>query len=208
MRGGDAQRRVLDERADPLGDVHAAGLAQQLDALPARGDRLGERVRERRLAGAVEPLDRDQAAARHAGTVAPRRGRSRAPLRWAPWHPPVKLQLRLRPRRRRRDDLAALPGIDAHPHARAVLAPALRAQASLSHAYLFHGPSGTGKRTIARAFAAALLSDSPQQAAQARERIARGTHPDLTWVTPSGAAEMLVADIEEPVVAPGDAHAV
>jgi DNA polymerase-3 subunit delta' len=100
------------------------------------------------------------------------------------------------------DELAAaLPGIDAHPHARAVLAPALRTQASLSHAYLFHGPSGTGKRTIARAFAAALLSDSPQQAEQARERILRGTHPDMTWVTPSGAAEMLVADIEQPVVA-------
>ncbi len=100
------------------------------------------------------------------------------------------------------DELAAaLPGIDAHPHARAVLVPALRTQASLSHAYLFHGPSGTGKRTIARAFAAALLSDSPQQAEQARERIARGTHPDMTWVTPSGAAEMLVADIEQPVVA-------
>jgi DNA polymerase-3 subunit delta' len=96
---------------------------------------------------------------------------------------------------------AALPGIDAHPHARAVLGPALSAPASLSHAYLFHGPSGTGKRTIARAFAAALLSDDPQQAETARARIARGTHPDMTWVTPSGAAEMLVADIEEPVVA-------
>ena len=33
------------------------------------------------------------------------------------------------------------------------------------------------------------------------ERVARGSHPDLTWVTPSGAAEMLVADIEQPVVA-------
>jgi DNA polymerase-3 subunit delta' len=33
------------------------------------------------------------------------------------------------------------------------------------------------------------------------ERIARDSHPDLTWVRPSGAAEMLVADIEEPVVA-------
>jgi DNA polymerase-3 subunit delta' len=31
--------------------------------------------------------------------------------------------------------------------------------------------------------------------------VARGTHPDLGWVTPSGAAEMLVADIDEPVVA-------
>ncbi|HEX3433953.1 MAG TPA: hypothetical protein VHT25_07820 [Solirubrobacteraceae bacterium] len=100
------------------------------------------------------------------------------------------------------DELAErLPGIAAHAHARAVLAPALRANASASHAYLFHGPAGTGKRDIARAFAAALLSDTPQQAELARERIARGTHPDMTWVTPSGAAEMLVADIEEPVVA-------
>jgi DNA polymerase III subunit delta' len=95
----------------------------------------------------------------------------------------------------------ALPGIGAHPHARAVLEPALRGQGSASHAYLFHGPAGVGKRGIARAFAAALLSDGPQQAELARERIARGTHPDMTWVKPSGAAEMLVADIEEPVVA-------
>ncbi len=28
-----------------------------------------------------------------------------------------------------------------------------------------------------------------------------GVHPDLTWVTPSGAQEMLVGDIDEPVVA-------
>ena len=33
------------------------------------------------------------------------------------------------------------------------------------------------------------------------ERVARGTHPDLTWVTPSGSSEVLVSDIEEPVVA-------
>ncbi len=33
------------------------------------------------------------------------------------------------------------------------------------------------------------------------ERVARDAHPDLTWVSPSGASEMLVADIEEPVVA-------
>lgn len=29
----------------------------------------------------------------------------------------------------------------------------------------------------------------------------RGTHPDLTWVSPSGAQEMRVSDIDEPVVA-------
>ncbi len=95
----------------------------------------------------------------------------------------------------------ALPGIDAHPHARAVLTPALPPGGRPSHAYLFHGPSGTGKRTVARAFAAALLTDGARDPGAVAERIARGTHPDLTWVTPSGAAEMLVVDIEEPVVA-------
>jgi DNA polymerase-3 subunit delta' len=96
---------------------------------------------------------------------------------------------------------AALPGIDAHPHARAVLAGGLPPQGEPSHAYLFHGPPGTGKRAIARAFAAALLADGAEDPAGVAERVARGSHPDLTWVTPSGAAEMLVADIEEPVVA-------
>jgi DNA polymerase III subunit delta' len=96
---------------------------------------------------------------------------------------------------------AQLPGIDAHPHARAVLAPALEAHGAPSHAYLFHGPPGTGKRTIARAFAAALLADEAHDAQSVQERIARDSHPDLTWVRPSGAAEMLVSDIEEPVVA-------
>ncbi|MGA9875146.1 MAG: hypothetical protein WBQ21_04985, partial [Solirubrobacteraceae bacterium] len=33
------------------------------------------------------------------------------------------------------------------------------------------------------------------------ERVARDVHPDLTWVTPSGASEVLVSDIDEPVVA-------
>jgi DNA polymerase-3 subunit delta' len=94
-----------------------------------------------------------------------------------------------------------LPGIDAHPHARAVLRPALPPHGSPSHAYLFHGPAGTGKRTIARAFAAALLADGAADPQGVRERVGRDAHPDLTWVTPSGAAEMLVADVEEPVVA-------
>jgi DNA polymerase-3 subunit delta' len=94
----------------------------------------------------------------------------------------------------------ALPGIDAHPHARAVLLPALPPGGKASHAYLFHGPQGTGKRTIARAFAAALLADGAPDPGAVAERVQRGSHPDLTWVTPSGAAEMLVGDIEEPVV--------
>lgn len=99
------------------------------------------------------------------------------------------------------DAAALLPGIDAHPHARAVLVPALMAPGAASHAYLFHGPAGTGKRAVARAFAAALLAEGARSPETVAERVARDCHPDLTWVTPSGAAEMLVADIEEPVVA-------
>ena len=74
------ERGVLDERADALGDLHAAGLAQQLDATAARGEGIGEGVGERGLAGAVEPLDRDQRAAGHAGTVQARAPAAR-PLR-------------------------------------------------------------------------------------------------------------------------------
>ena len=70
-----------------------------------------------------------------------------------------------------------------------------------SHAYLFHGPAGTGKRSIARAFAAALLAQGASDPGEVAARVARGAHPDLTWVTASGATEMLVADIEQPVVA-------
>jgi DNA polymerase III subunit delta' len=94
-----------------------------------------------------------------------------------------------------------LPGIDAHPHARALLGPVLAGVIGPSHAYLFHGPAGTGKRAVARAFAAALLVEGARTPDTVAERVERGSHPDLTWVTPSGAAEMLVADIEEPVVA-------
>jgi DNA polymerase-3 subunit delta' len=96
---------------------------------------------------------------------------------------------------------ADLPGLEHHPHARAVLHPALPPDGVASHAYLFRGPAGTGKRTAARAFAAALLADGSPDPAGAAERVMRGCHPDLSWITPSGAAEMLVSDIDEPVVA-------
>lgn len=101
--------------------------------------------------------------------------------------------------------MAHLPGTEHHPHARATLGPALVALEAgdgpgPSHAYLFHGPAGSGKRTAARAFAAALLVAGAVDPTGARARVEHGTHPDLTWVAPSGAHEMLVGDVE-PVIA-------
>lgn len=94
-----------------------------------------------------------------------------------------------------------LPGTDLHPHARAVLHPALPPAGSPSHAYLFCGPAGSGKRTVARAFAAALLSDGAADPKSAAARVGHGVHPDLTWVAPASAAGILVGDVDEAVVA-------
>ena len=82
-------------------------------------------------------------------------------------------------RRRRRSARmsapATLPGTEHHPHARMVLGSAL-ASGSPSHAYLFHGPPGTGKRAAARALAAELLAEGapdPDNVAAARRSTAR-----------------------------------
>jgi DNA polymerase III subunit delta' len=89
--------------------------------------------------------------------------------------------------------------LDQHPHAAAVLGAALDGRPA--HAYLLHGPAGTGKRTAARDFAAALLARGAGDPDSARTRVQHGAHPDLTWVAPSGAHEMLRRDVQESVVA-------
>jgi DNA polymerase-3 subunit delta' len=89
--------------------------------------------------------------------------------------------------------------LEPHPHARLVLGAALADKPS--HAYLFHGPAGTGKAAAARAFAAELLAAGEADPDAARLRAMHGAHPDLTWVEPSGVHVMRVEDIEEPVVA-------
>ncbi len=52
-----------------------------------------------------------------------------------------------------------------------------------SHAYLFHGPSGIGKRIVAYRFGAALVSDGDEGA---MGRALRALHPDLVEVEPEG----------------------
>ncbi len=94
-----------------------------------------------------------------------------------------------------------LAELERHPHARAVLQPALEPDGRASHAYLFYGPEGAGKRAAARALAAELLAEGSKDPASARARVRSGAHPDLTWVVPSGAHEILVSDIDQPVIA-------
>jgi len=94
-----------------------------------------------------------------------------------------------------------LEQLDRHPHARAILAPVLSPDAQPSHAYLFYGPGGAGKRSAARALAAEWLSYGSIDPDGARERAVASVHPDLNWVAPSGAHEILVGDVDGPVVA-------
>lgn len=51
--------------------------------------------------------------------------------------------------------------------------------AALSHAWLITGPPGSGRSTLAHAFAAALIADRPDDEAAMRQVLA-GTHPDVT----------------------------
>ncbi|MBN8206745.1 DNA polymerase III subunit delta' [Microbacterium esteraromaticum] len=51
--------------------------------------------------------------------------------------------------------------------------------AALSHAWLITGPPGSGRSTLAYAFAAALIAAGPEDQATMRQVLA-GTHPDVT----------------------------
>jgi DNA polymerase-3 subunit delta' len=94
-----------------------------------------------------------------------------------------------------------LAGAENHPHAAAVLGAALARGGAANHAYLFHGPAGSGKRQVARAFASALLGEGAADPANVAHRVEAGVHPDLTWVAPTSSAGILVGDVDEPVVA-------
>src|SRR5215212_319949 len=81
------------------------------------------------------------------------------------------------------DKAATFSGILGNEAALRLLEGAL-ASGEISHAYLFHGPPGVGKRTVARRFGAALVAGG-DDSAEGRAR--RGLHPDLSGVEPEGA---------------------
>jgi DNA polymerase III subunit delta' len=85
------------------------------------------------------------------------------------------------------------------PRVEAVLNAALSARPS--HAYLFRGPRGAGKRTAARAFAAEILAAAAEDPEDARRRalLNPSPHPDLVWLVPKGAQHM-VEEVREQVI--------
>ena len=79
------------------------------------------------------------------------------------------------------------PELIGHDGVRRILARML-ATGRIPHAMLFHGPEGVGKGTLARAFAASLLCETPRDGAMcgscsACRRVAHGNHPDLMAVS-------------------------
>ncbi|HEX8689976.1 MAG TPA: hypothetical protein VF729_07020 [Solirubrobacterales bacterium] len=85
------------------------------------------------------------------------------------------------------------------PRAQMALSAALAA--GPAHAYLFRGPKGSGKRAVARAFAAEILADASDEPADVRRRalLDPSPHPDLVWLAPAGAQHM-VEEVRERVI--------
>lgn len=67
----------------------------------------------------------------------------------------------------------------------ATLSAAAHDPSSLAHAWLLTGPPGSGRSTLAHAFAAALIAEGPDDTATMRQVIA-GTHPDLLALRTEG----------------------
>lgn len=62
----------------------------------------------------------------------------------------------------------------------------------LSHAYIFAGPPGSGKKEMAKAFVGALFCsrNADEACGECLEcrKLAHGNHPDLFWIEPDGAS--------------------
>ncbi|MBK5219927.1 MAG: hypothetical protein JJE35_09090 [Thermoleophilia bacterium] len=95
---------------------------------------------------------------------------------------------------------AALDTATEH-QARARVALTAALAAGPSHAYLFRGPRGAGKRAAARALAAEILATGAEDPDDARRRalLDPSPHPDLVWLAPRG-AQHLVDEVRERVI--------
>jgi DNA polymerase III subunit delta' len=89
--------------------------------------------------------------------------------------------------------------LENQPRAQVALSAAL--SVGPSHAYLFRGPKGSGKRVAARAFAAEVLAGASEDPDDVRRRalLDPSPHPDLVWLVPRG-AQHLVEEVRERVI--------
>jgi DNA polymerase-3 subunit delta' len=75
--------------------------------------------------------------------------------------------------------------------AKRLLQNALR-QSKVAHAYIFAGPSGTGRKRMAQTFVQALFCpNSPDDACGTCiecRKVKHGNHPDLFWIEPDGSS--------------------
>lgn len=85
----------------------------------------------------------------------------------------------------------------------AALWASLAGRSQQAHAYLLHGPKGSGKRAFAEHFAAFLLCRSPQALqpcgqCTACKLYAADTHPDLLRLTPEEEGKgILIASVRD-----------
>ncbi|MCL5290887.1 MAG: DNA polymerase III subunit delta' [Bacillota bacterium] len=85
-----------------------------------------------------------------------------------------------------------LENIIGHPQILRTLKNSVQ-RGKMAHAYLFMGPSGVGKETVARAFAGVLLCEAPREGdacgnCRSCRQIEGGNHPDLHLLQPTGAS--------------------
>jgi DNA polymerase-3 subunit delta' len=102
------------------------------------------------------------------------------------------------------DDLIGQPKV-------AAFLSAASASGAFSHAYLFVGPAGSGKKTAAKALACAIVcEDRGCGTCAACQRIRKGFHPDVRTYEPEGAASYMVEQVRELIhdvtLAPIEAH--
>lgn len=102
------------------------------------------------------------------------------------------------------DDLIAQPKV-------ASFLSAATASGSLTHAYLFVGPAGSGKKSAAKALACAVVcEDGGCGACPACQRVRKGFHPDVRLYEPEGASSYVVEQIRDLIhditLAPIEAH--